>query len=46
LICYACGVLEVDFRKCVLGVGIGEGLICAIYIFLGDYALRSIGLKL
>jgi hypothetical protein len=41
-----CGVLKVDFRKCVLGVGIGEGIICAIYIFLGDYALRAFGLKL
>jgi uncharacterized membrane protein YdjX (TVP38/TMEM64 family) len=46
LICYACGVLEVDFRKCVLGVAIGEGIICAIYIFLGDHALRAVGLKL
>jgi uncharacterized membrane protein YdjX (TVP38/TMEM64 family) len=46
MICYACGVLEVDFRKCVLGVAIGEGIICAIYIFLGDHALRAIGLKL
>jgi uncharacterized membrane protein YdjX (TVP38/TMEM64 family) len=46
MICYACGVLEVDFRKCVLGVAIGEGIICAIYIFLGDQALRAIGLKL
>ena len=46
VICYVCGVLKVDFRKCVLGVGIGEGIICAIYIFLGDYALRALGLKL
>jgi uncharacterized membrane protein YdjX (TVP38/TMEM64 family) len=46
MICYVCGVLKVDFRKCVLGVGIGEGIICAIYIFLGDYALRALGLKL
>lgn len=46
VICYVCGVLEVDFRKCLLGVVIGEGIICAIYIFLGDYALRSLGLKL
>jgi uncharacterized membrane protein YdjX (TVP38/TMEM64 family) len=46
MICYACGVLGVDFKKCVLGVGIGEGIICAIYIFAGDYALRAVGLKL
>ncbi len=40
LICYVCGVLKIDFRKCLLGVAIGEGAICAIYIFAGDYALR------
>ena len=45
LICYVCGVLRVDFRKFLLGVGIGEGLICAIYIFLGDYLLRLFQLK-
>jgi len=45
LICYVCGVLEVDFRKCLLGVAIGEGAICAIYIFLGDYALRWLHFK-
>jgi uncharacterized membrane protein YdjX (TVP38/TMEM64 family) len=46
IICYVCGVLKVDFGKCLLGVGIGEGIICAIYIFMGDYALRALGLKL
>jgi uncharacterized membrane protein YdjX (TVP38/TMEM64 family) len=46
MICYVCGVLKVDFRKCLLGVGVGEGAICAIYIFMGDYALRALGLKL
>jgi uncharacterized membrane protein YdjX (TVP38/TMEM64 family) len=40
LICYVCGVLKIDFRKCLLGVAIGEGAICAIYIFAGDYAMR------
>jgi uncharacterized membrane protein YdjX (TVP38/TMEM64 family) len=40
LICYVCGVLKIDFRKCMLGVAIGEGAICAIYIFAGDFALR------
>jgi uncharacterized membrane protein YdjX (TVP38/TMEM64 family) len=39
LICYVCGVLKVDFRKCMLGVAIGEGAICALYILAGDYAL-------
>jgi len=45
LVCYACGVLRVDVRKCLLGVAIGEGAICAIYIFLGDYALRRFHLR-
>ncbi len=44
LICYVCGVLRVDLRKCLLGVLIGEGAICAIYIFLGQHVLRHFGL--
>jgi uncharacterized membrane protein YdjX (TVP38/TMEM64 family) len=39
LVCYVCGSLEVDLKKCLLGVTIGEGAICAIYIFLGGQAL-------
>ena len=39
LICYVCGSLKVDLRKCLLGVAIGEGAICAIYIFVGAQAL-------
>ena len=35
LVCYVCGALKVDLKKCLLGVTIGEGAICAIYIFLG-----------
>jgi hypothetical protein len=42
---YVCGVLRIDFRRCLLGVAIGEGAICAIYIFAGDYALRLLHLK-
>ena len=45
VVCYACGVLRVDVRKCLLGVAIGEGAICGIYIFLGDYALRRFHLR-
>ena len=45
LICYVCGVLRVDFRKCLLGVLLGEGAICAVYIFLGHYFLKSFGLQ-
>lgn len=39
LICYVCGALKVDLKKCLVGVTIGEGTICAIYIFLGWRAL-------
>lgn len=45
LICYACGILRVDFRKCLLGVLLGEGAICAIYIFLGHHFLKFFGLQ-
>ncbi|MBA3733170.1 TVP38/TMEM64 family protein [Patescibacteria group bacterium] len=40
LICYVCGSLEVDIRKFLLGVLIGEGVSCAIYIFLGKEVLN------
>ena len=39
LVCYVCGALKVDLKKCLLGVTLGEGAICAIYIFLGGHAL-------
>jgi uncharacterized membrane protein YdjX (TVP38/TMEM64 family) len=39
LVCYVCGALNVDLKKCLLGVIIGEGAICAIYVFLGARAL-------
>jgi uncharacterized membrane protein YdjX (TVP38/TMEM64 family) len=39
LVCYVCGALKVDLKKCLLGVTIGEGAICAIYVFLGAQAL-------
>lgn len=45
LICYVCGVLRVRFWKFLLGVTLGEGAICAIYIYGGDQLLRWIGLK-
>ena len=37
MVCYVCGALKVDLKKCLLGVVIGEGAICAIYIFMGTY---------
>jgi len=45
LICYICGVLRIDFRKCLFGVLLGEGAICALYVFLGHHFLRWSGLK-
>ena len=39
VVCYVCGTLKVDLKKCLTGVTIGEGTICAIYIFLGGQAL-------
>ena len=39
LVCYVCGALRVDVKKCLLGVAVGEGTICAVYIFLGAQAL-------
>ncbi len=41
LICYVCGALKIDFKKTLFGVALGEGAICAIYIYFGDYLLRS-----
>lgn len=35
LICYLAGVLRIRVAVCLLGVLIGEGAICAMYIFLG-----------
>jgi len=41
-VCYVCGALKVDLKKCLLGVVIGEGAICAIYIFGGATMLRYV----
>jgi uncharacterized membrane protein YdjX (TVP38/TMEM64 family) len=42
LICYLSGVLRIQVLTCLVGVAIGEGAICAIYIFLGDMVLHRI----
>jgi polyvinyl alcohol dehydrogenase (cytochrome) len=39
LICYVCGVMKISFRRFMLGVLVGEGAICAIYIFAGTSLL-------
>jgi uncharacterized membrane protein YdjX (TVP38/TMEM64 family) len=46
LICYACGSLRTGFRTFLLAVLIGESLICAAYIFLGDRLLDLLRLTL
>jgi uncharacterized membrane protein YdjX (TVP38/TMEM64 family) len=35
LICYACGAMEISFGRFMLGVLVGEGVICAAYVFAG-----------
>jgi uncharacterized membrane protein YdjX (TVP38/TMEM64 family) len=40
LICYLAGVLRIRVWICLIGVAIGEGSICAIYIFLFQGALH------
>ena len=42
LICYVCGTLEVDIRKFLFGVFLGESVACALYIFLGKEILAYI----
>ena len=45
LICYACGALEIRLATFLLGILLGEGSICGIYIFAGDSALRALHIK-
>ena len=40
LICYTSEILKIKLGKCLLGVAIGEGIICAIYIFGGSSILH------
>jgi uncharacterized membrane protein YdjX (TVP38/TMEM64 family) len=44
-ICYVAGILRLGLLKCLAGVAIGEGAICAIYIFTGEHVLRLWNLK-
>ena len=41
VLCYVCGSLKINYKKFLIGVIIGEGTVYAIYIFLGDWVLRS-----
>jgi uncharacterized membrane protein YdjX (TVP38/TMEM64 family) len=45
LICYVCGVMRISFGRFLAGVLIGEGAICAIYIFAG-HSLLELGKEL
>jgi len=45
LICYVCGVMRIRFGRFMLGVLVGEGAICAIYIFAGA-SLLDLGKRL
>jgi uncharacterized membrane protein YdjX (TVP38/TMEM64 family) len=42
MIVYVCSVLRISVIKTLLGVSIGEGIICAVYIFGGSFTLNSI----
>ncbi|GAB4212364.1 MAG: TVP38/TMEM64 family protein [Sandaracinaceae bacterium] len=43
LICYLAGVIRMPIAALLLGVGLGEGAICAVYIFVGDSLLHAVG---
>ena len=45
LVCYVAGVVRLSLWKLLVGVAIGEGAICAVYIFLGESLLSSLGLR-
>lgn len=40
IICYVCGSLEIDIKKFLLGVLIGESITCWIYIFFGKEIMQ------
>lgn len=42
MIVYVCSILHIRIWKTLLGVSIGEGVICAIYIFGGVYSLNAL----
>lgn len=42
MIVYVCSVLRISVVKTLIGISIGEGAICALYIFAGAYSLNAI----
>lgn len=45
LICYVCGAMRISFGRFLAGVLVGEGAICAVYIFAG-HSLFELGKRL
>lgn len=45
LVCYVCGALKISFPRFMAGVLLGEGAICALYIFAGN-SLLDLGERL
>jgi len=44
LICYICGTLRINMPKFLLGLFIGESIVCAIYIFVGSKIMEHLHL--
>ncbi len=42
VMCYVCGTLDIDVRKFLFGVMLGEGVSIAVYVFLGKEILSLI----
>lgn len=45
IICYVCGILEVNYKKFIFGVLVDEGITSGIYIFAGASLFNYFGLK-
>jgi uncharacterized membrane protein YdjX (TVP38/TMEM64 family) len=45
VMCYVCGLLRVSYPRFIAAVTLGEGAICAIYIYGGDQLLRVLHLR-
>lgn len=41
VICYLAGTLKINVSKCILAILIGEGIICALYIWGGTLLIHS-----
>lgn len=46
IICYVCGTLKINIKKMLLGVFIGEGITCTIYVYFGHYLLTYLHIGL